>query len=328
MLEIIIDNRDGYVWNVSGIVSEATYKTSRLGKASTFDFTFIKRGWYEAKEFKYDVGDIVRVTMDGRNVFYGYIFTIDSGRDEEVRITAYDQLRYLMSNGYLGDTNVTATEVVKKIASKYELKTGRLDDTKYKIPKIREDNVKLIDIICRALTDTLIATNNNFVLYDDFGELALRNVKDMVLDFSLGDTSLVFDYKQKRTIDNSYNQVILAQDNKKAGKREVYIYRDSDTIKKWGLLQYFQIVDDDMNKAQINELLSNLIHLKNRVGQSFSIDAIGDIRVRAGCYISINIAELGIDQYFLVDECVHKFDGAEHTMTLDLVDIRIGDKKV
>lgn len=328
MLEIILDNRDGHLWDVSGIISDATYKTSRKGSASTFEFTLIKGGWYEDKDFKYNVGDIVRVRKDGVKVFYGYIFVISSGRDEEVKITAYDQMRYLMVNDYLLKSDMTATEVVQHFADKYQLKTGTLIDTEYKIPKISEDGVKTMDIICKAMDNTLLGTGKQFLLLDDFGELVIQNVEDRVLNLSLGDGSLLYDYKQKVTIENSYNMVVLGRDNKELGKRELFIKQDSSNIAKWGLLMLYQSVDEKMDDDQVKKSLANLMNLKNRVGRSFQVEAIGDIRVRAGSYLSINIAEEGINMRFLVNECTHKFEGSDHSMSLDLFDIRMDDSKV
>ncbi len=327
MLQIEIDNKDGFLWDLSGIVSEATFKTARVGQASSFEMTLIKGGFYEAKEFKYNLGDIVRVRQDGRNVFYGYIFSIESGREETVQITAYDQMRYLLANDSYVLSNVTARQVVERIGKDFGLKLGKLDDTKHAIPGLSENNTKLLDIIYKALDKTLIATKKIYVLFDDFGELMLRDAETMALDFSLGDTSLVYDYKQKRSLDKTSNKIKIVRDNKESGKRELYIIQDSRTIAKWGLLQHYQTVDEKVSAEKVKEMLDNLIQLKNREQRSFSIEALGDIRVRAGCYVSINMEELGLNQRFLVNECTHKFDGSvEHTMSLELIDIRIGER--
>lgn len=150
----------------------------------------------------------------------------------------------------------------------------------------------------------------------------------MVLNLSLGDDSLMFDYKLKTSIEDSYNVVWLTQDNTDTGVRTVYPAQDSANVAMWGFLKLVQNIDEKANAAQIKRTLENLIQLKNRVGRSFQIDSIGDIRVRAGCYLYIEIKEIGIKNYYMVNECTHKFDGDEHTMTLELVDIRLGDKKV
>jgi hypothetical protein len=135
----------------------------------------------------------------------------------------------------------------------------------------------------------------------------------------VGDGSLMTDYDAERSIDSdTYNKLKLYQDNKKTGKRETYIAQDSANIAKWGTLQLTQSVDENMNAAQIKELLSTLSALKNRESKSLKIPAIGDIRVRAGCYIRILIGDKGINQPYLIDECSHTFDGGDHTMNLEL----------
>ncbi len=319
MLEVLLDNKNGNLWDISDIVYSVSWKTSRMGSPGKLELSLIKRGIYQDKGFKYNNGDIVRVTKDGSNVFYGYIFSIDEGKNEEVKITCYDQIRYLLSNATYVFKNTTAADVVRKIANDFKLKLGRIDDTGYKIPSIIEDNKKLLDIICKALDYTLVNTGKNYFLYDDFGVLAIRKSDDMLLDFIVGDESLMYDYSSKRSIDDdTYNRVKLYKDNKKTGKREIFQAQDSANMAKWGILQLYQSVDENMNSAQINALLNTLMAIKNRETKSMKIDAIGNIRVRAGCYVPVIIDEYKINQPFIVEECAHKFDGVDHTMSLEL----------
>ncbi|CAG7617010.1 hypothetical protein PAESOLCIP111_01970 [Paenibacillus solanacearum] len=321
MLTIIIDNKDGMMWDISGIVPEASYKTSRIGKASTFEFKLVHGGLYQSADFKINVGDIVRVRHNETNLFYGFIFTIEEGRGEEVSVSAYDQLRYLQANESYQFFDMTATDMIRLIAKDFELNVGTLDDTGYKIPAMIEDNKKLFDIICKALTFTLQSTGRNYVLFDNFGELTLRNIEELTLDCSLGDMSLLYDYKHKRSIEDAYNVVKLVQENKEKQLHREYVLMNSNNIRKWGKLQYFQIIDEKLNTAQVNEKLETTMRLRNREKRSFHMDALGDSRVRAGFYVSVNISELGLDQFFLVNECKHKFDGMDHTMSLELIGV-------
>ncbi|MBP1961168.1 hypothetical protein GQF04_11145 [Paenibacillus aceris] len=221
--------------------------------------------------------------------------------------------------------NSTATEVFKKIASDTELKIGSLADTGYR--RKVEDGTKLLDIICTALADTTVATGRTYVFYDNFGELALRDFVDWKLDISIGDISLAYDYKMTRSIDtDTYNRIKLVQDvkSKEEGQTskvvgcDAFVVQDSANIAKWGRLQLYQKVDDKLNRAQVNEILNKLMVLKSRETRTFTIDAIGDIRVRAGCSISINIGDIDVNNYFLVEECTHKFEDAVHSMSLEL----------
>ncbi|MGE7718050.1 XkdQ/YqbQ family protein [Priestia megaterium] len=320
-LDVKILNRQGTggEWDVSEIVEGLSWKTSRIGKAGSVSFKLVKGSPFESSNFTYNNGDIVRVRVDKTNVFHGYIFSIDEGRDEAVTITAYDQIRYLMNVDTYVFKGVTVTEILQRIAKDFGLKLGTVADTGYKIPTMSEDSQKLLDIVTKGITLTFSNTGRDYCLYDDFGALCLRGINDVDLDLFIGDGSLMYDYEIKRSIDSdTYNRIKLFKDNKDTGNRELYIAQDSANIKKWGLLQLYQGVDEDMNKAQINALLSKLATLKNRETKSLKVNALGDIRVRAGMRVRIVISEYGVDQALLVDECSHDFDGAAHTMSLDL----------
>lgn len=319
MLEILLDNKDGNVWDISEIVSGVTWKTVRIGGPGSLDFTLIKGAPWESPSFKYNNGDIVRVRYDGRNVFYGYIFSIDGGKNEDVRIKCYDQIRYLANSETYIFSNITASEIIRQIADDFQLRVGTIEDTVYRIPTMIEDGKKLIDIIDKALTFTLISSGGNFVLYDDFGSLTLRNIASMVPNFYIGDDSLMHGYSYKKSIDaDTYNRVKLYQDNEETGKREVYIAQDSDNIAKWGLLQLYEAADENMNAAQIAERLNQLITLKNRESKSLTLNCIGEISIRAGTYLPVMIEEYGLNQSFIVDSATHRWDGDDYQMTLEL----------
>lgn len=67
------------------------------------------------------------------------------------------------------------------------------------------------------------------------------------------------------------------------------------------------------------ELMDNLIKFHNREERKLSIDAMGDLRVRAGCYIRMWVEEYDINQPFLVEECSHSnIEGTNHIMKLEL----------
>lgn len=314
MLAIELDNKDGNVWNISELVSSATWKTSRIGKPASFDFSFIADDNMNIYN-----GDIVRVKWDEHPLFYGYVFTIGSGQDEEISVKCYDQMRYLLYNESYVFKNMTAAAIVKRIANDFDLKWGHIVDTKYVIESMVEDNHKLMDIICKAFDYTVIHTGNIYNFYDEFGALTIRDAKDMKLDLMIGDNSLMHGYSFEKSIDGeTYNRIKLVRDNKQTGGRDVYISKDSANIAKWGVLQYFQVVDENQNEAQIQKLMDQLEQLKNRETKKLKLEALGNPAARAGCYLTVKISDLGIDQYFLVEECSHSFSGEDYTMSMDL----------
>ncbi|MBP1906800.1 hypothetical protein J2Z32_003464 [Paenibacillus turicensis] len=314
MLEVITDNKQGGVYNISELVTDATWKTSRIGKPSSFDMTILQDSNYILNN-----GDIIRAKYDDVPIFYGYVFSVGRQMEETLRIKAYDQMRYLTSNDTYVFANKTAAAIMKQIAADFGIKVGAVADTKYKIPSMVEDNQKLMDIICKALDLTVINTGVIYTMYDDFGNLIIKNSEDMKLDLVIGDDSLMTGFSFEKSIDSdTFNRIKLVRDNKETKKRDVYIAQDSANISKWGRLQYFQKVDENMNPAQIKQLLDTLAKVKNRETKTLKIDALGNPMVRAGCFVTVTIEELAINQFYLVDECSHKFSGDEYTLSLEL----------
>ncbi|MEK4190803.1 MULTISPECIES: XkdQ/YqbQ family protein [Paenibacillus] len=317
-MELLVKNKEGNIWDISGIVSDISWKTARSGKPSTLELTLVDNGIYQLPKFGISNGDIIQFSKDNVDVFYGFVFSIDTGSDQEIKLTAYDQIRYLLGNGSYVLQDVTASDVIKKITTDYGLKTGVLEETEYRIPSLIEDDKKLLDIIMGAIGSELQFKGRLMAFYDDFGKLTLRKPDSMLLNLVLGAGHYLYDYSLKKSIDDdTYNTIFLYKDNEASGKRDFYPVSDKDNVKRWGILHLYQKADDKANAAQIQEKANNLLKMHNREKLSLSIQAIGDMRVRAGNFIYVLLDEFET-QLFLVDQCSHKISGGEHTMSLDI----------
>lgn len=317
-MKLLVKNKEGLIWDISGIATDIAWKTARSGKPATLELTLVDSGIYQHPKFGISNGDIIQFSKDGIDVFYGFVFTIDTGSDQEIKLTAYDQIRYLLGNGSYVLQDVTAKEVIVKIAKDYGLKTGVLDAAQYKIPSLIEDDKKLLDIIMGAIGSELQYKGQLMAFYDDFGKLTLRKPEAMLLNVILGAGHYLYDYTLKRSIDeNTYNTIFLYKDNQETGKRDFYPVTDKHNVERWGILQLYQKADDKANAAQIQEKANNLLKMHNREKLSLSVQAIGDIRVRAGNFIYVLLDEFET-QVFLVEECSHKISGGEHTMSLTI----------
>lgn len=317
-MELLVKNKEGNLWDISGIVSDISWKTARSGKPSTLELTLVDSGIYQLPKFGISNGDIIQFSKDNVDVFYGFVFSIDTGSDQEIKLTAYDQIRYLLGNGSYVLQDVTASDVIKKITTDYGLKTGVLEETEYRIPSLIEDDKKLLDIIMGAIGSELQYKGRLMAFYDDFGKLTLRKPDSMLLNLMLGAGHYLYDYSLKKSIDDdTYNTIFLYKDNEASGKRDFYPVSDKDNVKRWGILHLYQKADDKANAAQIQEKANNLLKMHNREKLSLSVQAIGDMRVRAGNFIYVLLDEFET-QLFLVDQCSHKISGGEHTMSLDI----------
>lgn len=288
------------------------WETQRKGQPGKCSFTIIPDSKLHIEE-----GNAVRLDVNGKSVFFGFIFERSWNSDGQMKVTAYDQLRYLKNTDSYNYTNLSTGEVILMIARDYNLKTGTLIDTGHKISRNRPDKT-LIDIILDSLDLTLIHTGKIYVLYDDAGSLTLNDVENMKLDIMI-DGSTAQDYDFKISIDSdTYNQIKVYYDNNKTKKREVYMTKDTETINKWGILQKNESIEKNANGQEIAE---RYLGLYNRPTRSLNIKgAFGDIRVRAGCLIPVflDIKEMELKNYLLVESVTHNIDEGIHTMDMTL----------
>lgn len=290
-----------------------TWDTERKGSPGKLTFTVIKD-----QDINFTEGNPVRLVVDGVKLFYGFVFSKKRDKQQNIAVTAYDQLRYLKNKDTYVYTNKTASDFIKMVANNYNLSLGTIENTSYIIASRVEDNTTLMDMIQNALDLELMNKKTMYVLYDDFGKLTLKSLENMkvgvVIDEETGEN---FDYTS--SIDSqTYNKIKLVYENEKTGKREVYIAQDSNNMNKWGILQYYDTLQEGENgKAKADALLS-LYNVKTR---SLKItNAFGHLSVRAGSMVAVNLnlGDIAVQNFMLVEKCKHTFNESEHKMDLTL----------
>ena len=243
MYELLIQN--GGTIYLPAVEDGVTWDTERKGSPGRLSFSVVKDAGLNFQE-----GSPVSFRQDGKDVFYGFVFTKRRDKSGLIQVTAYDQLRYLKNKDTVREVGVTASGLLKMLAADFRLQCGEIEDTGYTIESIAEDDQSLFDIILGALDETTQATGKLFVLYDDFGKLCLRNIGNMKREF-LVDRDVSEDLDYSSSIDGqTYNKVKLAYENSGTGKRDVFIAQDGDAINRWGVLQYYGGVQTETGAAQ------------------------------------------------------------------------------
>lgn len=290
-----------------------TWSTERKGCPGQLSFKVVKDDVLDFTE-----GDAVRLKVNGANVFYGFIFKKKRDKQQIITVTAYDQLRYLKNKDTYVYENKTAGELIQMIAADFQMQTGFIEDTGFKIASRVEENTSLFDMIQSALDLTLQNQKYMYVMYDDFGKVTLKGLDNMRLNLLIDEeTGENFDYTSSID-DNTYNRIKLTYDNDKTGTREVYIAQDSNNMNTWGVLQHFDTLQEGENgQAKADALLS----LYNKKTRNLSIkNAFGDVRVRAGSMVVVmlDLGDVKVKNLMLVEKCKHEFNESQHLMTLTL----------
>ena len=305
------------VMDYSTAATDAELTTSRFDSPAKLTFTVLEQSGISIPE-----GSSVELAVDGVKMFKGYVFTASQNRDGEVEYTAYDQLRYLKANASYVFEAMTLSQIIQQIAADFDLTCGTLVDTGYAFPCLIKENTSCLDIIFDALAETIYMTGKIYVFYDNAGALTLVEAKDMYSSTLIGDKSLATDFTYKRDIDSeTYNRIKLVRPNSETGRADTYIAEDTETQAKWGLLQYYDQVDENMNAAQIEQMCMQYLQYYNRVVQSLTIDALGVPGLRAGMIVPVRISavdSLSVSRLMLTEKVTHKFDGDDHTMSIEV----------
>lgn len=317
-VELLIANESGTKAYRPVLEEGIEWSTERRSTPGKLTFNVLKDDILDFSE-----GSAVRLRVDGEPVFFGFVFTQKRNKDQIITVTAYDQLRYLQNKDTYVYENKTASQFVQMLAADFALQTGTLEDTGFVIASRVEDNTSLFDMIENALDLTLQNTKEMFVLYDDFGKLTLKNISSMYVGepgaYLMIDEETGEDFEYQSSIDtDTYNKIKLTYDNEETGKREVYIAQDGSNINKWGILQYF----DTLSKGENGQSKADaLLTLYNKKTRNLKItNAIGDTRVRAGSMIVINLdlGDVKVKNFMLVEKVTHTFKLDEHFMDLTL----------
>lgn len=307
--------------NVEGL-EISTYLEDKPGQA---EFTI----WHvSGSKIKFEEGAIVKIWVDDKPMFKGMVFSreVDETKDK-VDVVCYDQMRYLKNKDAMAFENMTSAQIFKQICEELALKYRIVDKSSYKCTPRSEDGSTYFEMIQNALDDTLIHDNSYFFIRDNFGTLehiAIESVQ--MLDYKL-DGNNITKFSLKTDIDsNTYTQVKLYRDDEEKGKRHVWVINDTknsgDKLKRWGILQMYEKVDNNLTSTQIKDKAEMLLELYDRKQKTLSITALGNTNLCAGTLVTVNITGYPamniVNKQCLVTECTHKFEPDFHTMELKL----------
>ncbi len=303
---------NGQMYEISELVTKITYTDKLNDGCSKLEFSYIN------DDLVIPNGSGVSFVYDGAKIFSGFVFKHSQSKGKEISVTAYDQLRYAKAKDTIKIEKNTVSDIVKKMCNYFGLVTGTIADTGYILPNSVQDDKTWLDIVYGGIADTLTNYKTWFTLRDEFNTIALRNIQTLKLDLVLGDESMVYDYDYEKSIDEDfYNQIKLVSANDKTKKADVYMPFDSDSIKKYGILQYFEVLDKNYNPSQARSKADILLSLYNREAETLTLKCLGDTRVRAGSSFYGNIEDIALNKRLIVRTATHEFLPV-HTMDLEV----------
>lgn len=247
MLVSYLENNKSRTFDVSQIVHNIEYTTSIDAQPGKLTFMLEKDN---SNSLKIGMGSLVQFFSNGKSVFYGKVFTVETDISDVYRVVAYDMLRYFKnSDSLLVDESFDNIGVLfDKIINAYELK-GRLgewtnevnlqpleahyfsNDTLFdilsyymdlensrmtkslksnRVYKTKDSENLAVKLYLKCSYDVIELRE---IRYDFLCDEESGDLKDTVL--LIGDESLMTDYDYKVDIDNeTYNRLIFVYSEK------------------------------------------------------------------------------------------------------------------
>ncbi len=319
IIRIIIDN-NGTVFDVTDILYKDVTLTEYIkGTAGILVFSVVRDGIVNFIE-----GNKVILYVDDVMRFCGFVANKKRDKNQIINVTAYNQIFYLSKNK---DTYIysgkTATQVINTVCGDYGLEIGALCDTGVVIEPRVEEGKTLIDIIQNAIDRTRQINGVEYCFYDDCGKLFLKPLSDMICNTVFSDEINIVNFSYETDISkDTYNVVRLFKKERLENAHLSYMAENSENIKKWGRLQYYENVDKDMNTAQMKAVCDGVFNINGDVKKKLVIEAFtDDFTVRAGNSVLVDMkdfSEIGISDFKIVEKSVHVFSNGKHIIKLDI----------
>lgn len=310
--EIIGKNRDGLYKPL--VLDEVTVTVPRAESPSSMEFTAMDAG-----EEDIQLGDQIRFRLDGKNFWYGYVFKIEYTKNETMKVKCYDQTRYLKFKDTIVYKDKTYSDLLKSICRDRGIVTGKITDTKYKIPGRVEEEKEYWEMLESAAKTTTAYTGEMFVLYDNAGKLSLQNVKELKLPRPVIHRKLLEDVSYTESIDDeTYNRIKIDVKDKDSQKIVPVVAEDAKTIERWGVLQYYSQTTEPL--AQVREKAKSLLKILNKSKRTIKLQGVFGIpECRGGSLIPVilDLRGVEINGYMLCESVKHTFKMGQHTMEID-----------
>ncbi|KGK88044.1 hypothetical protein [Clostridium sp. HMP27] len=309
--------KDNQTYDVSSMVQDAEIKGSKYKTARSLTLKVLNTSKGLHGSFKFEEGNTVVFRWKQQELLRGVLWKVGKDKSETDSLTIYDLMIYLLKNTetYVF-TSKKASDIAKIICSDFGIPIGNIADTGYVIPSLVCDGKTLYDIIMQALEITRKQTGVNYYLYSDKGLLFLVRRVEQIRRWVIEDGVNLIDYNYESSLEDTFTRVKLVAGEK--DKTIIATAENGELQKKFGLLQYYEKVSDNLNQSQLTERANQIIKQKGRVDRQFSISALGLPDVISGTAIYVIESNLNIKKGYFVEEDSHNFKGKEHTMNLKL----------
>lgn len=320
MYKVIIKDKD-----VSDIIGNLTWRDTVDTLGVEVDFELPINRYDKKFEFLYDItlGDPIQILNAKGEVLVQAIIVSEAPNGKITNFTAYDMAWYLNKSTVIKQfKKMIGNDCVKSLCKEIgiDVEVSGLDT---KIDKIYKDTA--LSEVIKDIIEQCSQFNSKkfFIEFDNgtlkvmpyqkikvFGTFEIQKDKFININENIGGVSL------SKSIVDMKNSVLVITENKGA-IRTIGEEQDSKSIEKYGKLQEVVTLDEkEFTKA--NLVAKNELKKLNKITEDFSIDVLGDDKVKSGRVIDIDLPLFNLKGEYLIKESNHTISNHIHKVSLKL----------
>lgn len=268
---------------------------------------------------KVNEGDTVLFKWKGKELFRGTVFNRNMNKSGTITLIAYDMLQYLLANkDVYVFSNKRVTDMVVRICKDFQIPRGTIENTGVRMDEVFANETTLYDIILKGIVNTEKQSGRRFQLLSSKGKLHLREWK-MTSDQWVLETGVnIMDYNYSTSIEDTATRVKLVSNVDK--KTVTAVVNDGSGQKKYGVLQHYERVNEELSQSQANSRARKLLNQKKGIQKHLEVDALGIDEIISGMPVYVIEKDIGIKGTYYVDSDIHFFMGDYHDMKLKLLE--------
>lgn len=309
--------KDGATYDMSELVGKVTWGGRKGSAARYVTVTLLDDdGWKHARS-GIDVtrGNQCAFYWEGKELFRGILMQQKQSEKKTMSVKAYDNGIYLSNNkDTFNYTNKKASEIFVDICNRFQLPYTTVADTAYVIPELPKPKTTAFDAILDALSLTFKATGIRYYVMSSGGNLSLIRRRENLLQWVIETGVNLESYDYSVSIEKIKTRIKLLS------KEDTVVAEaaNAELEKLIGVFQDIDKPDDNMEQANITDMVKAMLDEQSLPDKSLSISALGLPDVISGIGVFVTIKELGISKSFYIDEDTHTFEGNHHMMKLKL----------
>ncbi len=325
----IVVNTPTQLVDISRICESVTLNLELEGNAGQMELSYLSKHRVDISE-----GDTVSLKVNGKKMFYGWVFKKEIDASNSVKLKVYDIKRYLAYK----DVDVTGQETIDqfftRICTVMNIKHKVVNTSDYIIPIKIHDGETYNNMLQYAIDQTLIGTNGQqrFCVRANGDTLELVNCINQLTDILIGDKRYLTNYHFSSDIENTYTTFkvqrdVASEEQKKLSKTEQILLRTTlvsvnrENVDKWGDLQYYEKKDSKWTDTQLAQYMNHVSQVYSKKTKTLKLNCLGDTQCIPGNVILVDIADLHSEnvakrKFVLITAATHNITHNLHTMEL------------